>query len=45
MDHETTQPDDDHDDELAAADFADEELTAGTYVLSTREPGIVSGGE
>ncbi|MEV8462422.1 MULTISPECIES: hypothetical protein [Streptomyces] len=42
MDHETTQQDDDFDDELDAADFTDEELTADTYMLSTH-PGTVSG--
>ena len=41
MDHETT-PADGLDDELDAADFTDEDLTADTYVLSTR-PGTVSG--
>jgi hypothetical protein len=45
MDHKTTQPDDELDAALDAADFTDEELTAGTHVLSTRRPGTVSGGE
>jgi hypothetical protein len=43
MDHETAQPDNDTPEDMP--DFDDEELTAGTYVLSTREPGTVSGGE
>jgi len=41
MDHETTPADGDLGDELDAADFPNEELTADTYVLSTR-PGTVS---
>jgi hypothetical protein len=43
MDQDTTQPDDDALEDMP--DFDDEELTAGTYVLSTREPGTVSDGE
>ncbi|MFF9624307.1 hypothetical protein [Streptomyces griseosporeus] len=46
MDHDTTQPDDDLDELLdAAADFTDEELADGTYVLSTRGPSTVSAAE
>lgn len=44
MDHDTAQPDDELDERLdAAADFTDEELYSGTYLLSTRRPDTVSG--